>query len=257
LNRRALVVALFVSAALNLFLVGLIAGGWRRLHADPAPAVEAASLDSQVLEPRGDSQGLESRGPPTEPSGLETLPTEASPPPPPALAVRRDERRPGPPPQGREVASPPPPPPGDMPPPQASGPGGRPPVASPLMRASRDLPEPQRQEFQALLMAQSEAVRPDLHAARRERVRAWDAMARGEATADETSRRLGAARLRELSARSQIEEAVTAWAARQSPEVRAQVAAALAQDAMPGGGRPLRPQGPPPRPGGGPPQRQD
>jgi uncharacterized membrane protein len=125
------------------------------------------------------------------------------------------------------------------------------------MRASRDLPEPQRQEFRALLVAQSEAVRPDLHAARRERVRAWDALARGEASADETSRTLEAARLRELAARSQIEEAVTAWAARQSPEIRAQVAEALAQDARPGGGRPPRLQGPPPRPGDGPPPRHD
>ncbi len=250
MNRRALVVALFVSAALNLFLVGLIAGGWRQLHADPVPDVEAASVDPQGLEPQIPPAGL---------SGLETLPAEASPPPPPAPAVRRDELRPGPPRQGREVASPPPPPPPfrDPSPPRAPGASGRSPVASPLMRASRDLPEPERQEFRALLTAQSEAVRPDLHGARRERVGAWDALARGEASADETSRRLEAARLRELAARSQIEEAVTAWAARQSPEVRAQVAAALAQDAMPGGGRPLRPQGPPPRPGGGPPQRQD
>jgi uncharacterized membrane protein len=248
LNRRALVAALFVSVALNLFLVGLFAGGWRRLHLGPAPGVEVASLDSQDLEPPF---------PPPGPSGSETLPAEAAPPPSTASAVRRDERRPDPSPQGRAVASPPPPPLGDPPSPQVPGPGGRPPVASPLMRASRDLPEPQRQEFQALLRAQSEAVRPDLHAARRERVRAWDAMARGEASADATSRRLEGARLRELAARSQIEEAVTAWAARQSPEVRAQVAEALAQDAMPGGGRPPRPQGPPPRHRGGPPPRQD
>ena len=248
MNRRALVVALFVSAALNLFLVGLIAGGWRQLHADPAPDVEAASVDAQGPEPRV---------PPPGPPGSGALPAQALPPPPPAPSVRRDERKPGPPPQGQEVASLPLPPLEDPPPPQAPGPGGRPPVASPLMRASRDLPEPQRQEFRALLRAQSEAVRPDLHAARRERVRAWDALARGEASADETSRRLEAARLRELAARGQIEEAVTAWAARQSPDVRAQVAEALAQDAMPGGSRPLRPQGPPPRPGGGPPPRQD
>lgn len=248
MNRRALVVALFVSAALNLFLVGLIAGGWRQLHADPVPDVEAASVDPQGLEPRI---------PPAGPSGPETFPAEAAPPLPSVPAVRGDELRPEPPPQGREIASPPPQPFRDPSPPQALGPGGRPPVASPLMRASRDLPEPQRQEFRALLLAQSEAVRPDLHGARRERVRAWDALARGEASADETSRRLEAARLRELAARSQIEEAVTAWAALQSPEVRAQVAEALAQDAMPGGGRPLRPQGAPPRPGGGPPQKQD
>ena len=248
MNRRALVVALFVSAALNLFLVGLIAGGWRLLRADPAPGIEAAFVGSQGLQPRILPAG---------PSGPATLPAEAAPPRPSVPAVRRDELRSAPPPRGQEVASPSPPPFRDPSPPRAPGPGGRPPVASPLMRASRDLPEPQRQEFRALRMAQSEAVRPDLHGARRERVRAWDALARGEASADETSRRLEAARLRELAARSQIEEAVTAWAARQSPEVRAQVAAALAQDAMPGGGRPLRPQGLPLRPGGGPPPRQD
>ncbi len=248
MNRRALVVALFVSAALNLFLIGLIAGGWRQLRADLDPGIEAASVDPQGLEPRI---------PPAGPSGPETLLAEAAPPLPSVPAVRRDDLRPGPPRQGREVASPPPPPFRGPSPTRAPGAGGRPPVASPLMRASRDLPEPQRQEFRALLMAQSEAVRPDLHGARRERVRAWDALARGAASADETSRRLEAARLRELAARSQIEEAVTAWAARQSPEVRAQVAAALAQDAMPGGGRPLGPQGLPLRPGGGPPPRQD
>jgi uncharacterized membrane protein len=216
--------------------------------------------DSQGLEdPQGlgDPQGLEPRIPRAGLSGPATLPAEAAPPAPSVPAVRRDELRPGPRPQGREVASPPPPPFRDPSPPRGPGAGGRSPVASPLMRASRDLPEPQRQEFRALLLAQSEAVRPDLHGARRERVGAWDALARGEASAEETSRRLEAARLRELAARSQIEEAVTAWAARQSPEVRAQVAAALAQDAMPGGSRPLRPQGPPRRPGGGPPQRQD
>lgn len=112
------------------------------------------------------------------------------------------------------------------------------------MRVSQELPDPARQELQALLRQQGEAVRPDLQSARRERVEAWRAMARGEAGAEETERRLEAARLRELAARRRMEAAVSDWAARQSPEVRALVAEALAREAAPGGERPLRPPGP-------------
>lgn len=123
------------------------------------------------------------------------------------------------------------------------------------MMASRDLPEREGRDLQALLRTESEAVRADLVQARRERAEAWRALARGEVSEAEASRRLDVARRRELAARSRVENAVADWASRQSPEVRARIGEALAEDAQPRGRRPVRPflpgEGRPPGPPGG------
>ncbi|MFM8375413.1 MAG: hypothetical protein ACKN9P_05060 [Phenylobacterium sp.] len=125
------------------------------------------------------------------------------------------------------------------------------------MRAARDLPDPERAALMSLLRAESEAVRTELRQARRERASAWRALASGEMGEGEAARRLDMARRRELAARSRVENAVADRAVRQSPEIRARVGRALAEDALPDRRRPVRPPAggpgwPPPPAGPGP-----
>lgn len=249
---RFLPTALFVSLALNLFLVGVLAGGWREMRARPDPQpVQAPPVDPaappQEIEPGPEPDA------PTPPGAPRPLPPrEAGP-----AAVQVPEPRSAR--SGLSALNPPetsppefaPPPPGKPLPPGSDrlrGPGD-----SPLMRAARDLPDSERVALQALLRAESEAVRADLQQARRERAAAWRALARGEIGEAEASRRLDQSRRRELAARSRVENAVADWASRQSPEVRARLGEALAEYAQPPRRRPVRPPGwPGPPPGSGP-----
>ncbi len=252
--------ALFVSCALNLFLVGVIAGGWREMRARPGPPPPPPG----VLEP---APGRDDLDPAVEESGP-SLPRPAPSSPPrsqgpvsgpgrpagPVLPVRETSRWQAPPPgfaaSGPDPSRADPPSPGDRP-------SRPPPGGSPLMRAARDLPERERVALQALLRAESEAVRVDLQQSRRERAATWRALARGEVSEAEAARRLDTARRQELAARSRVEDAVADWALRQSPEVRSRLGEALAEDALPDRRRPVRPPGRPEYPPTGAPGRAE
>jgi len=227
LKFRLLPTLLFVSLALNLFLVGVVAGGWRDLlgrsgapaAAGVPPPVSVAGSPVPAPAPATPGSGRASA---TEVRAVVPGPGRAAP-------AAPDQPRPLPP-QG-----PPLPPAGEGPP---RGPG-----VSPLVRVARDLPGPERAALMSLLRSESQAVRAELHQARRDRASAWRALARGELGEDEAARRLDIARRRELSARSRVENAVADWALRQSPEIRVRVGQALAEDAQPVLRRPVRPPG--------------
>ena len=231
---------------MNLFLVGVLDGGWREMRARPDPQPTQTPPLDPAAPPREIEPGPEPDAP-TPPGAPRPLPPrEAG-----LAAVQVPEPRParsGPSPLNPPEPSPPefaPLPPG---PDRLRGPGD-----SPLMRAARDLPDSERVALQALLRTESEAIRADLQQARRERAAAWRALARGEIGEAEASRRLDQSRRRELAARSRVENAVADWASRQSPGVRARLGEALAEDAQPPRRRPVRPPGwPGPPPGSGP-----
>lgn len=237
---RLLPAGLFASLALNLFLVGVVAGGWRDLLGQAGPgAVTPPPAAVEASAPPEENPGLtaEIPGPPANsvpPAAGRPIPrTDA-----PVRAVRN---------------APIPPPPADALPPTGDAPRG--PWGNPLMRAAHDLPPPQRLALIALLRSESEAVRSDLQQARRERAMAWRALARGDIGEEEAARRLDIARRRELAARGRVEGAVADWAVRQSPEIRLRVGQALAEDVQPGRRRPVRRpgEGPEGRPGWPPP----
>ncbi len=265
MSSRALTIGLFLSIALNLFLVGLLAGGWReyrdRSGAAAVPAIPEAVPPPAALEPV-----------PATPAPVPSAAPVVVPPPPQAggsgMAVRSvplpRQGDPGPPPV--QADSP------DMPPlakaaapagafperppfrPPESGPGPyRPPMGNSLILASRDLPPRQRREFQALLRAESEAVRMDLQLARQARADAWRGLSRGDLTSEEARRILEQARRRELAARVRVEMAVAEWAQRQPPAVRTRIGDALAGEGASGPRRPVRPWAPSADPQEGPP----
>ena len=245
--------AVFLSLALNLFLIGVIAGTWREIRGSQAPtpaATEAPPLPDGALNP--DSPDPEARDPamaPAQPSGA----LRSAPPPPTPAVVTQDPRPADAAGRTPEIAalSPggfrgnPPPPGVGLP---------RPPGGNPLIIVTRDLPESEGLALRNLLRVEGEAVRADLTQARRERAAAWRALARGEVNEAEAARRLDMAGRRELAARSRVEKAVAEWALRQSPAVRARIGEALARDAQPRGRYPVRPDlpaaGPPPGPPG-------
>lgn len=268
MSSRALTSGLFLSIALNLFLVGLLAGGWREfrdrsgdaaipalpetvpppaalepLPAAPAPVPEPAP-GALPPPPQGGGSGIAVRS--------ASLPRQGDLEPPPLQADSPD----GPPPV-RAAA-----PAGALPErlpsrPPESGPGPfRPPMGNSLILVSRDLPPRQRREFQALLRTESEAVRMDLQLARQARADAWRRLSRGELTSEEARRILEQARRRELAARVRVETAVAEWAQRQPPAVRTRIGDALAGEGASGQWRPVRPwapsadlqEGPPPPP---------
>ena len=267
MSSRALTIGLFLSIALNLFLVGLLAGGWReyrdRSGAAAVPAIPEAVPPPAALEPVPAAPAPVPAAapgplppPPQGGSGIAArsapLPRQGESEPPPAQAGSPD----GPPPVRAATpagAFP------ERPPfrPPESGPGPyRPPMGNSLILASRDLPPRQRREFQALLRAESEAVRMDLQLARQARADAWRGLSRGELTSEEARRILEQARRRELAARVRVETAVAEWAQRQPPAVRTRIGDALAGEGASGPRRPVRPwapsadpqEGPPPAP---------
>ena len=247
--------ALFLSLALNLFLVGVIAGTWREMRGPSSAATAPVAAGTEgstfpVLPGTPDPPAREEPDPPVMPPAAsgprppapsQPLAEVTAPAPRPAETVSR-------PPERRILAH------EDFrafPPPPTVGPP-RPPAGSPLMIVIRDLPEGEGMALRALLRLESEAVREDLVRARRERAAAWRALARGEVSEAEAARRLDMAYRRELAARSRVESAVAEWALRQSPEVRARVGEALARDALPRGRQPVRPDQPEDRPSPGP-----
>ena len=247
--------ALFLSLALNLFLVGVIAGTWREMRGPPAAATAPVAEGTEappppVLPGNPVPQGREEPDPPVTPPPSSGARQPA--PPPPLSEVTAPAPRPvetaSRPPERRVLAH------EDFrafPPPPTVGPP-RPPAGNPLMIVIRDLPEGEGMALRALLRLESEAVRDDLVRARRERAAAWRALARGEVSEADAARRLDMAYRRELAARSRVESAVAEWALRQSPEVRARVGEALARDALPRGRQPVRPDRPEDRPSPGP-----
>lgn len=232
--------ALFLSLALNLFLVGVMAGSWREMRGVVPPAMAPGPPLQVSAEPASTPSAPEAGDPPEPPPPAEPRRPSPAPAAQPVVAVRAKPSPPGPaiPAAGPLAAGQ-----GGFPDgrPQ-QGPGGpRPPGVSPLMLASRDLPEREGMALRALLRAESDAVRADLFQARRDRAEAWRALARGEVSEAEANRRLDMSRRRELAARSRVENAVAEWALRQSPEVRARIGEALAEEAQPRGRRPVRP----------------
>lgn len=239
MNFRLLPTLVFASLALNLFLVGVIAGGWRNLldHTGAPPTAQVPSSEA-IPDPPVPATASRPVGPP--------LPA--------ATPVRAAAQAPDRVPATRPplpAAPPPQPPPGEGPFPVEAPP--REPGGNPLMRAARDLPGPERVALMTLLRSESQAVRAELHQARRERASAWRALARGEVDEDEVARRLDMARRRELAARGRVENAVADWAVRQSPDIRSRVGRALAEDAQPALRRPVRPPAGGPGWRGGPP----
>lgn len=239
MSSRSLTIGLFLSIALNLFLIGLLAGGWReyqdRALGTPPPPPPVADL---VADPPPPAETRHPTAPATNPPQSRERVAEVRPPAP----VRARALTPA------EVGEAAP----EVAPPDALSPlprsPYRPAMASPLLIAARDLPPGARREFLTLLRVQSEAVRLDLRQVRWDRADAWRRLARGELSAAETQRILDEAQRREATARSRVERAVAEWARRQPPEIRARIGEALAQTDLSTGARRLQPDGPLVRP---------
>ena len=243
MSSRALTIGLFLSIALNLFLVGLLAGGWREFRDRAGDVVLPAPL---ATVPPG--AALEPVPPPAAAPGAVSPPPQGAGS---AIAVRSAPLPP------RQVDSPvEAPPTRETPPagpsselapfrPPESGPGpSRPPMGNSLILASRDLPPLQRREFQALLRTESEAVRMDLQLSRQARADAWRRLSRGELSPEEARRIFEQARRRELAARVRVETAVAEWARRQPPAIRTRIGDALAGETPSREWRPVRPWAP-------------
>lgn len=127
MNFRLLPTLVFASLALNLFLVGVIAGGWRNLldHTGAPPTAQVPSSEA-IPDPPVPATASRPVGPP--------LPA--------ATPVRAAAQAPDRVPATRPPLPAAPPPPGEGPFPVEAPP--REPGGNPLMRAARDLPGPER-----------------------------------------------------------------------------------------------------------------
>ena len=207
---RPWMIALAVSAAVNVFLIGGLAGmAYMRLTtpiAAPAPAPIAAVPSPSVVAP--------------------TASAPASPPPvvdarsrPPRHATTRPKSAAAEPPPVPIAASAPPSPPVVAPPP----------ARPPLISAADGLSPDRRQAFRRALNEANKRNRPLSQQARAERQAALSALAAPGYDAVEVSRRLSTARSLDQQARGNVEAALAAFTASLTPDERATLVEGLSR----------------------------
>ncbi|ADG09526.1 hypothetical protein B7G68_05240 [Caulobacter segnis] len=199
---RAWMIALAASAAVNVFLIGGLAGmAFVRLTAPPPVASPTAAL---AVAPRPAADDVRP-APSAAPSPVVETP---KPPPhaarPPAAPVARGE--PAPP---AEAA------------PSAGG------LRPPLISAGEALSPESRQAFRRALNEANRRNRPITQQARAERQAALNALSAPGYDPAEVSRRLATARDLDQQARANVEAALTAFTATLSPQERAALADGL------------------------------
>ncbi|PHY22922.1 periplasmic heavy metal sensor [Caulobacter sp. BP25] len=205
---RPLVIALAVSAAVNVFLVGGLAGmAFVRLTAPPT-ASPPAPASAPIVTPRAAPEGVEPAPSPAPSPAFETPPAPVTPPPVrPALAPAAST------------------PPSPAPVPEAAQSAG---AARPPLISAGDLLSPEsRQAFRRALNEANRRNRPISQQARAERQAALAALTSPGYDPAEVSRRLATARDLDQQARANVEAALTAFTATLSPQERAALADGL------------------------------
>ena len=185
---RSLLIGLIVSAALNVFLIGGVAGVlWVRQTAPPPP-------QQQVIAPPPLQQATPSEDAPS-PARRPLLPA-------------RSQVAPA---QGEQLARP------------------------PLWTAGQDLSPESRQALRRALHEANKRNQPITRQARGERQAAFQALKSKTYDPAEAGKRLAAARTLDIQARSNVEAALTTYAATLSPGERAVLADGLARVYAPRG----------------------
>ena len=226
MSSRPLVIALAASAAVNVFLIGGLAGmAFIRLTTPtPAPVVSA---------PAAPKPAVVANPPPAAASPTPVAPVSETPRP------TRHAVLPAPPQQQPAMAAPPPPPPVVAPPaPLVAAP--RP----PLISAGDGLSPDSRKAFRRALNEANKRNRPLTEQARAERQAALSALSAPGYDAGEVTRRWTSARALDQQARGNVEAALAAFTATLSPQERAILADGLAQVYAPPPAAPKRMEGP-------------
>lgn len=204
---RALMIALAVSAGVNVFLIGGFAGmAFVRLTA-PSPAPVA----SPVAPPRPVASGVATVAPPAPPPVTET--------PRPAHHAAR--------PPVEMLPTPVAPPVQSAPPPEAATAAAA--ARPPLISAGDALSPETRQAFRKALSEANRRNRPISQQARAERQAALKALGSPGYDPAEVSRRLATARDLDQQARANVEAALAAFTASLSPQERAILADGLSK----------------------------
>jgi uncharacterized membrane protein len=200
---RAWMIALAVSAAVNVFLIGGVAGMAFVRLTTPAPAPPPTTAPAAAPRPA--------------PYGVQPPPSSA---PTPAVETPKPPPHAAPPParSAPAVSTPPAPPPEAAP-----SAGGRP----PLISAGEALSPESRQAFRKALNEANRRNRPISQQARAERQAALAALTSPGYDPAEVSRRLATARDLDQQARANVEAALTAFTATLSPQERAALADGL------------------------------
>ncbi|WP_066680133.1 periplasmic heavy metal sensor [Caulobacter sp. CCH9-E1] len=204
---RPWMIALAVSAAINVFLIGGLAGmAFVRLTAPPPASAPAAPAPAAAPRPAPD--GVQ------PPASSAPTPAVETPKPPPHAATPPARSAPA-------VSAP------AAPPPQAapSAAGPRP----PLISAGEALSPESRQAFRKALSEANRRNRPITQQARAERQAALNALSAPDYDPAEVSRRLATARDLDQQARANVEAALAAFTATLSPQERAALAAGLTE----------------------------
>jgi uncharacterized membrane protein len=97
----------------------------------------------------------------------------------------------------------------------------------PLWSAADGLPQAQREAYRRRLQEQSTGLRDQVHAARQARRQAWLGLTQEPLNANKVSASLAEARALETKARSNVEEAIVAFAASLPAQERAELAKGL------------------------------
>jgi uncharacterized membrane protein len=200
---RSLVIGLAVSAAINVFLIGGLAGmAYVRLTTPPQPAPVVAAPRPAVVA---------ANPPPVAQPPAPVVPVEETPRP------SRHVTAPAPPPV---VQDPTPPPPVAAPPAQAAAPAPAP-ARPPLISAGDALSPENRKAFRKALNDANKKNKPLTQQARDERRAALSALAAPGYDAGEVARRLASARALDQQARGNVEAALAVFTATLSPQERA------------------------------------
>ncbi|HJV41545.1 periplasmic heavy metal sensor [Caulobacter sp.] len=186
---RSLLVGLIVSAALNVFLIGGLAGvAWVRLFSPPpaalSPAPQPAPPTPVVAPPPGQ--------PPEQPAARRQAGAGSAPPTSPAPVAERTAR-------------------------------------PPLWTAGEGLSPESRRALRQALHAANQKNQPISRQARVERQAALAALRSSSYDPAEVGRRLAAARALDIQARGNVEAALAAYAATLSPAERAVLAEGLSR----------------------------
>ena len=222
-SSRPWMIALAVSTAVNVFLVGGLAGmGYARLT---APPVVAAAPAPRVAAPAS----VTPLPPPAVAAEVPTKPVRH------AAPVERPAPR-------VEAPDPPPTAPTSPPPQDASAPAQ---ARPPLISAGDGLSPDSRRAFRKALGEANRKNRPLSQQARAERQAALAALGSPGYDAAEVARRLSAARALDLQARGNVEAALASYAASLPPAERAALAEGLARVYAPAAARKAAFEGPP------------
>lgn len=201
---RPWMIALAASAAVNVFLIGGLAGVAYVRLTTPTP-VTAAPV------------------PPSRPAVVAANPSPVVPTPAPPAPVVEAPRPP------RHVAAPPPPAEDPAPPPVAAPPVEATPARPPLISAGDALSPESRRAFRKALNEANKRNRPLTQQARAERQAALGALGAPGYDAGEVTRRLASARALDQQARGNVEAALASFTATLSPQERAALADGLAR----------------------------